>query len=210
MEKGTLGVVGKMNSENEEEEWDADFLEQLIQVEELALSSSNFSPPRQLSQQTSSTQYHSKDLEINRLQTELRRVSDQLQQLVLHLSIYLSIQSHQSTTFIIITWSFFQFQEDECVQLKKKDKHLIPPQHSSAGCKEIGVQADLVTHHLDLSNKLEAVWAFAKNPISNLFVECSLDLFGCMNVPETCYSAAEAAKVSQFYSLLTKVLVLFF
>jgi hypothetical protein len=76
---------------NEEgfEEWDADFLDQLIQVEELALSSSSkqepvatntisisYSPPRHLSQRTDpftlfSNGIAKSDLEIDRLKVGL-------------------------------------------------------------------------------------------------------------------------------------------
>lgn len=96
-----------MSDENGED-WDDGFLEQLIQVEELALSakekeeqqlalsSAAFSPPRQLSQRI--PQSHSKDPEVHRLQAELRRVCNQLQQLVfIYTRFFLTISLHLST-----------------------------------------------------------------------------------------------------------------
>ncbi|KAL5861913.1 hypothetical protein ACOSQ3_003203 [Xanthoceras sorbifolium] len=103
---------------------------------------------------------------------------------------------------------------------------------ASPRCKEIGIQTDLL-HHLDLSKKLQDIWGFpsdqtlGKNLISKLFVACSLEfhvLFGCMNVNTSSnslavetsadialqchihsYPSAEAAKLSQLYSVLTKI-----
>ncbi|KAL5794595.1 hypothetical protein ACOSP7_003189 [Xanthoceras sorbifolium] len=103
---------------------------------------------------------------------------------------------------------------------------------ASPRCKEIGIQTDLL-HHLDLSKKLQDIWGFpsdqtlGKNLISKLFVACSLEfhvLFGCMNVNTSSnslavetsadialqchihsYPSAEAAKLSQLYSMLTKI-----
>ncbi|GMY29640.1 protein SENSITIVE TO UV 2 isoform X2 [Fagus crenata] len=124
---------------NEEgfEEWDADFLDQLIQVEELALSSSSkqepvatntisisYSPPRHTSQRTDpftlfSNGIAKSDLEIDRLKRELGHVSKQLTDL-----------------------------ERECLQLRKeRDKkedqlQIFSNNHSSnATAREYGVVA---------------------------------------------------------------------
>ncbi|TXG54217.1 hypothetical protein EZV62_019473 [Acer yangbiense] len=105
---------------------------------------------------------------------------------------------------------------------------------ASSRCKEIGIQADLLTHldlsqKLQDIWGFPSDQMLGKNLISKLFVACSLEfhvLFDCMSINTSSkhmnslavetsadvasqnhlhsYPSAEAAKVSQLYSVLTK------
>ncbi|KAK3182916.1 hypothetical protein Dsin_030202 [Dipteronia sinensis] len=106
---------------------------------------------------------------------------------------------------------------------------------ASSRCKEIGIQADLLTHldlskKLQDIWGFPSDQMLGKNLISKLFVACSLEfhaLFDCMSINTSSkhmnslavetsadvasqshmhsYPSAEAAKVSQLYSVLTKI-----
>ncbi|KAL5552269.1 hypothetical protein UlMin_002445 [Ulmus minor] len=220
-----------MSDEGFEEEWDQELLDQLIKVEESALSSSSssnpnpnhsilplhqqchqfvsYSPPRELSQRTTAFSRDSdhNQLEIDRLKRELARVSKQLEQERCELRKERIKKDGQLNNV-----SLNNGLAAAPTNTKSSSKAAGVQTENGGGFAQVFLNDDQPTCQ-DFSNKLLAIWALpssqslGRNLILNLLAACQMDLhvlFGCISANLPVKSRMDSPSCESSTSLVPK------